>query len=64
MKIRITLDVPDAIRRALRRRNGGSGLATRKELLFEHHAVWFAHMEDIAFDDALPIEEEIEEENE
>jgi hypothetical protein len=63
MKIRVTLDVPDAIRRALRRREGGSGLATRREILSEHHALWFAHMEDIAFDGAAPIEEEIEEGN-
>lgn len=63
MKIRITLDVPDAIRRALRRRDGGSGMATRREMLSEFWAVWDAHMEDIASDGAADIEEEIEEGN-
>lgn len=64
MKIRITLDVPDAIRRALRRREMGTGMATRKEILLEHEAVWFAHMEDIAMDGFEEIEDEIEEGNE
>jgi len=64
MKICITLDVPDAIRRALRRRERGSGLATRHELISEHNAIWFAHMEDIAMDGAAPFEEEMEEQYE
>lgn len=56
--------MPEAILRALRRREGGSGRATRKEIILEHEAVWFAHMEDIAMDGARPVEEEIEEGNE
>lgn len=61
MKVRVTLDVPDAIRRALRRRDDGHGLATRNEILREHHNAWFEHMTKIARDGAAPIEDEIEE---
>lgn len=63
MKVRITLDVPTAILYCLRRRNGEVGRATRKEIISEHHALWFAHMEDIASDGARPVEDEIEEGN-
>lgn len=64
MKIRVTLEVPDAIRRALRRRDGGSGLATRHEIRSEHDALWFTHMQDIASDGDSEMEDEIEEGNE
>lgn len=64
MKIRVTLEIADATRRALRRRDGGSGMATRREMLSEFWAVWDTHMEDICADGCEDVEDEIEEGNE
>jgi hypothetical protein len=50
MKIRITLEVDDKTRRAIRRNKDKRGLATRAEVLKEHAAVWDAHLDDVLSD--------------
>lgn len=61
MKIRVTLEIPTAVLESLRRREGRTGRATRREMLSEFWAVLDTHMEDICSDGARDVPEEIEE---
>jgi hypothetical protein len=60
----VTLNIPDAVLRRKRRRDGGSGKATRREMLAEFWEVWEEHMVQICRDGAPEIPDEIEEGNE
>lgn len=51
MIVRLRLEVSDNLRRALRRRYGGRGLATREEIRLEVESLVDAHWEDVESDD-------------
>jgi hypothetical protein len=61
MKIRIVLDIPDAMRRDFRTRDNRrpSGLATRKEIISHFNAVWDTYCNDITYE-ATQIVEKLE----
>jgi hypothetical protein len=47
MKVWVRFEVDEEIRRIIRERNGGKGLATRQEIREEIDAVVGAHWEDL-----------------